>query len=164
MLDSIEEKSYTWKALLEYDEYNLDKKYGVVTFYDSNSQILATFDLALRILQIFTVSGYMSYEFEEIHQEDLKPKTKITPLRPITNVESKPTAIKEELKLTNEKAEQLINELLKDADSIRIYASMNNELLQAVISTIEKHGFSHREANMLARSIVQRARKMVKTL
>ena len=165
MLDSIEEKSYTWKALLEYDEYDLDKKYGVVTFYDSNSQILATFDLASRILQIIAGFGYMSYEFEEVSPEDLKTDTKIIPLKPKVKKEKTPTAtIIEKPKISDEKKEQLINEVLKDEKSIRIYATINNELLQAVIRKFEEHGFSRREANMLARSIVIRAKILLKSL
>lgn len=165
ILDSIEEKSYTWKALLEYDEYTLDKKYGVVTFYDRNSQILATFDLASRILQIIAGFGYTSYEFEEVHPEDLKTDTKITPLKPKVKKEKTPTAtIIEKPKISDEKKEQLINEVLKDEKSIRIYATMNNELLQAVLCKFEEHGFSRREANMLARSIVLRAKILLKSL
>lgn len=166
ILDAIDEKSYTWNVLMEYDEYSLDNKTGVVIFSNKDSHILATFDLALRILQIFTNFGYMSYEFDEIDPNKIKQKTKpkIIPLKQETNAKSTSIVKKEETQFANDKTEQLINEILKDADSIRIYATMNNKLLQAVLSTIEKHGFSHREANMIARSVVQRAKIMLKSL
>ena len=97
--------------------------------------------------------------------EDLKTDTKITPLKPKVKKEKTPTAtIIEKPKISDEKKEQLINEVLKDEKSIRIYATINNELLQAVLCKFEEHGFSRREANMLARSIVQRARRMLKSL